>query len=955
MDKRSLLIKTQLENNYLVATAVSQIILLHPILKEIIEYERDKGDFSSLLTQAEQNNDPAILPVSQVLFSTMEEVKYYYRYFLFLKENKFFDPFSLHKLTNSRYTASDIQHFVAGTSHISFEVTDRCNLECVYCCYGELYTGFDNRTDKDTTFDTARKIIDHWWKERRNRSVIPTVDQVNFGFYGGEPLLNFPLIQQVVAYVKEKLPSSVQIGFSMTSNGILLDKYMQFLAENNFLLMISLDGDFEHNKYRVNKDGSYSFHTICRNVELLRKKYPDYYDKNVEFNTILHDRNNRRKVMDFFLKRFGKTPHLSPLSKMDVREEKRTVFENMRRVQPDDSPTDEAAPNSNTSGKQEPLITDVFDVRGVVFSQTRYIVRKYAQLLENLPRKVIVSTGTCAPFSKKIFITVNGKILPCERVPQYFSMGTVDETAVHLDYEGIAKKYNDWYAKMGNTCNNCHDCHYCSQCIFYLNLNDDCVSCDRFKSKADYAKKLARTISKIETTPATYLNVFPGTGTSDHGDCSMVNTGSRENRYPYLYLHPYVHLNVKTNHAVVYNTLNSSVMEFSRQAHPEIFAVLKQLDRGENLYVIALEDEKISPELEPFIESLRRSFSGDVSAGNLSKGKPIQFKPMLKLEDPTDSEQLFSVKSKIKILPGDNIGEYLNTFNLYINEACTLDCDFCSTAYRQFLCCHRTGIKGNEKSIPVSHVTSLCDQLKETNLINLNILGGNILQHKDLALIVKSLNKAPFKKNWYIHWRNLAQVDKLPAALGEGENLLHLICHAPVEKKVFKTALDVILKSRLPAVFHFVLASEEDLNSAEAMVEEFGIEDVELHPYYVNGGGNLNFFEDNIFINREIINESGLNMQDIFARGTLNTLNFKQLTMMCDGRVYANVNHPSPGKFPENSLPGLIKKELMQGASWGRIRKNLTPCKSCPYNALCPPVSNYEYSLKRYNLCDIIL
>ncbi|MCP4213679.1 MAG: radical SAM peptide maturase [bacterium] len=943
MDKRSLLITSDRENHYLVATAVSQILLLHPILKEIVEYELDGGDFAGLLAQAKDKNDPSLLPIPRDMFSSLGEVRYYYDYYLFLKENNYFGQFSKHELTDSRYTAGDIQYRLAGSSHLSFEVTDRCNLDCAYCCYGPLYDGYDRRSNKNMTFATARNIIDYWLELRRKRRDIPAADQVNIGFYGGEPLENFSFIQQVTAYVKENLESTTQLGFSMTSNGTLLDKYMDFLVEHYIQLLISLDGDFEHNKYRVYKTGGFTFDDICRNVDLLRKKYPEYYREKVSFNAILHSLNNRPKVMDFFDRRFGKTPNVTGVSTRDVRDDTRDDFERISRIQ-----EIEKAPDAPKNGGAKKIpIADVFNLRGVVFSHTKYIVRKYAQLLEDNQRKVIVSTGTCAPFSKKIFVTVNGKLLPCERVPQYYSMGTVDETGVHLDYEEVATKYNAFYVKLKNTCNNCYDSHYCSQCIFFLNLKDECVGCEDYKNKAAYTKKLAAGISKMETYPASYKRVFTG-----FDDRPVRFAGSPAKPHRWLFLHPYVHLNVKKERAVIHNTLNSSLMEYSRQEHPAVLALLKQLHRDENLYVVTLQEEKISGHIEQFIETLRRNFSGDVIAANWSKGKPVQFKPMLKLEDPTNSQQTPAGKSKMKILPGDKLGEYLNTFNLYINETCSLDCDFRSTAYRQFPCCRGKSSRTQGQSITPADVNALCEQLRVTNLLELNLLGGNILLHPDLVSIAETFNYAPFKRNWYIHWRNLAQAAELPESLkGEG-NSLHIICPVPVDLELFKNIPNGIPGNGFSAVYHFLLESDDDFSAAEAMVEQFGLEDIELHPLYIRGK-NLDFFKDNIFIDRESITESTLNMQDILARGTLNTLNFKQLTMMNDGRVHANVNHPAIGRFPENSIAALIKEELTRGGAWARTRKNVMPCKTCPYQSLCPPISNYEYSMKRYNLCNI--
>ena len=44
---------------------------------------------------------------------------------------------------------NNIAEYLANTPQITFEITERCNLSCVYCGYGKLYSNKDNRTSEN--------------------------------------------------------------------------------------------------------------------------------------------------------------------------------------------------------------------------------------------------------------------------------------------------------------------------------------------------------------------------------------------------------------------------------------------------------------------------------------------------------------------------------------------------------------------------------------------------------------------------------------------------------------------------------------------------------------------------------------------------------------------------------------------------------------------------------------
>lgn len=112
----------------------------------------------------------------------------------------------------------------------------------------------------------------------------------------------------------------------MTTNAMLLDRYMDYLVENNFSLLISLDGDEEGQSYRVDHRGRNSFSTVIRNVFLLRDKYPEYFKK--EFLLMLYYiiRIALKDCM-IFKNNIGKLPMISELNNSGIREDKRNEFE----------------------------------------------------------------------------------------------------------------------------------------------------------------------------------------------------------------------------------------------------------------------------------------------------------------------------------------------------------------------------------------------------------------------------------------------------------------------------------------------------------------------------------------------------------------------------------------------------------------------------------------------------
>ena len=152
-----------------------------------------------------------------------------------------------------------------------------CNIDCTYCYYLskqdllEYKKGCSPVMDEDTLETYIRQYI-----EGQN------TPEIIFSWQGGEPtMLGVGYFRKVVDLQKKYKPADVIISNDLQTNGTLLnDEWCEFLAENNFLVGLSIDGpEMLHNAYRTNRAGRGTFKQVMAAVELLHKH-------NVNFATL---------------------------------------------------------------------------------------------------------------------------------------------------------------------------------------------------------------------------------------------------------------------------------------------------------------------------------------------------------------------------------------------------------------------------------------------------------------------------------------------------------------------------------------------------------------------------------------------------------------------------------------------------------------------------------------------
>ncbi len=453
-----------------------QYFVVHPFLGHLIDSKSEVCDEESNVIIECDNQDDC----------------YYREKYRFLKDQGFFEEKKMDKQANGlQLTPTMIETILENLNHIVFEVTDACNLNCEYCGYGNLYYDHDKRENKQLAWESVVGLMEY---------LLPYLTKsdgsIYFGFYGGEPLLNMQLIKQSVSYIKQLLPMR-DVRFTMTTNAVLLDKYMDYLAENQFRLLISFDGDREGHSYRAFHNSKNSFDVVYSNVKILQKKYPDYFDEYVSFNSVIHNRNSVAKTDAFFTREFGKSPKFSPLDDAGIRPEKMEKFKQMyhgisKEMQETESQKELVAKR---------FINDPFVFWTALFMKGKLAYLQYDSYEDLFATKKRFLGGTCLPFQKKLFLTVNNKILPCERIDQKQVLGTIQDGNVYMDFEKIAKKYNWYYKVLEEQCKLCYRSESCSQCFFQIDNFETNQKCHALMNRQQLSKELSSVIDFIENNP----------------------------------------------------------------------------------------------------------------------------------------------------------------------------------------------------------------------------------------------------------------------------------------------------------------------------------------------------------------------------------------------------------------------------------------------------------------------
>lgn len=174
----------------------------------------------------------------------------------------------------------------------------KCNLNCTYCYYLEKNKLYPDTSNFKMSEETLEAFTKQYIQEQK-------ADTVIFTWQGGEStMLGIPFFKKALD-LQKKYANGKTIENSFQTNATLLtDEWGKFLADNNFLVGVSIDGPEDlHDHYRKYADGKPSWKKVMRGIEILHRH-------KCEFNTlsVVNDYNSKHPLRVYnFLKEIGST------------------------------------------------------------------------------------------------------------------------------------------------------------------------------------------------------------------------------------------------------------------------------------------------------------------------------------------------------------------------------------------------------------------------------------------------------------------------------------------------------------------------------------------------------------------------------------------------------------------------------------------------------------------------
>ena len=385
---------------------------------------------------------------------------------------------------------------------------------------------------------------------------------------------------------------------------------------------------------------------------------------------------------------------------------------------------------------------------------------------------------------------------------------------------------------------------------------------------------------------------------------------------------------LKGNKVLVYNAENKNRVLFSLSDKLE--KICYRLLEIENLYTVELTDEDvIDEEISQWIHSLINIQAGYLSLNVEFDKRPVSLMPVLKVQDDREyyeGQQELGFKGKIL--------QNLHELTFYINGSEDGDAEY----FKQTI----FPIRSNSV-LERTRIRSFIKNSRSFFLSNVNLV-GDFFSYSDLEELVNDISELSVRLTIHILLKDfLNHVQEIKEIKWPTDTSINILVDTVFDISSLKDF-------SLPFSLTVFIFSEDDFLRYSSLFDTFSlVQDIRFIPVY--NGENMSFFESNVFMEKDDMDNVVLSKNEIFIRQAINIGDFGKLTIMPDGKVYANVNMPSLGTI-DDSPYSIVYKEFIDGESWFRLRVQ-NPCKNCVYQWLCPSPSNYEIVIDRPNLCHM--
>lgn len=461
-----LILKTKCGNKYIYDNGSNEVIPYSDVKYDLLKHLKNKSkqELLNMLSKKYKN-------------ISYDKIKYEYDYVnnlysnkvLINEKEKIYD-LELHNLKNLFFNSSIFQLILI--------ITEECNLRCEYCIYSDKYPHIKTYTSNVMSKDIAFKSIDYYIKLFDEKVKKGFNSDPVISFYGGEPLLNFTLIKEIIKYCNDNY-SHYKIRYNFTTNGVLLtEEIIEFILKNNILVTFSLDGDKqEHDRKRKFNNKKGSFDIVYNNIVKFQEKNSLLKKKiKINFNCCYDNQTDLVKVLNFYKK------HSKLFEPFHVSFNKIIDFNTNYY---DDEKDDTILEKSLSLLKHE-YINNVINKKNID-PCLESLFRAFPLIKHRFKGEKSFLNNSCFP-GGKMCIDYKGNIYMCERINQQLAIGTINEgldwTKIKLYIEKFLEVYN-------KNCKKCNVSRLCPVCFSILCKDED------IKINKQYCEKQKRLLKNI--------------------------------------------------------------------------------------------------------------------------------------------------------------------------------------------------------------------------------------------------------------------------------------------------------------------------------------------------------------------------------------------------------------------------------------------------------------------------
>lgn len=405
----------------------------------------------------------------------------------------------------------------------------------------------------------------------------------------------------------------------------------------------------------------------------------------------------------------------------------------------------------------------------------------------------------------------------------------------------------------------------------------------------------------------------------------------------YVVFYHYIYINCCNNQALLYNLLDGDCLV---EDNPELFSAI--LGASQKAYYGFEVTDTISSKKSfiSFMQKVRKLMFGELVEKQECQ-LPLVFRPVIDIKGFSLEDEQICFKSKndqdinyFKHRMGNEIVDNLYEMNLYLTS--TSNVSEYRFAYKQY------SYPFFSKSMKTIDFDWLKRELSFDlmNLNSLNIVIGEIEEQNKLELFDFILEQSKYNKlNIYMLKK---QFDNHKMSFLHIDNVRYFLWISDMSDILDNSSFDNLVLLAL-------VRNGEEYECFHRYIKKLSCPMIIL-PYFDRK--NKDFCVRKLSYTISELLSTPYKHNEIVANSILNANLFGTISILPDGNVFSDINVEKLMVLDNNiTIKDILFKELAIKRNWFFVRKKVKPCNKCVFMNICPPVTNVEHFMKKYDFC----